>query len=443
MKIKRFTAQNMRNAMEAVREAFGPDAVILSTKSMDDSVEIVAAMDYDEKLILNENPSSYQYPDTTFDPLTSQRRIEPVISKRENVQKWEFDDSALNAIKAELAQLSTLLKQQQKEQPLPQQHQQQLPQASIQMPLIKQTRHLGDDTQDTPDTIETTKQTFKPAISAEYQLIYNALISLNLDVDICDLIMTSLMLTNEHETNLKNAINRLEELLPIVDDDILERGGVLALVGTTGVGKTTTVAKLAARFVLKYPSRHLGIITMDTYRIGATQQLQTYGNLIGVPVHVVDDREKLNRVLTKLADKQLILIDTAGMGPHDKRLQSLMSILYDAERTVTTSLVIPATIQAKVLKTILSEFSVFNPKFCMLSKIDEGADIGQILSVLIRSKLPIAYLTDGQRVPEDLHKISKQLLLDGLANQASGTQINAFTMQKTSTVKEGLTHELA
>ncbi len=190
--------------------------------------------------------------------------------------------------------------------------------------------------------------------------------------------------------------------IEVTGDDIIDNGGVVALVGPTGVGKTTTVAKLAARFALRHGRRHVALVTTDSYRIGAHEQLRTYGRLLGIPVHIAATKDELRATLSELSDRKLVLIDTAGMSQRDLRLSSQISTL-EGFKSVRSYLVLSATTQGVALDQAVRAFRKITLAGCILTKLDEAATIGGALSVAIRHQLPVAYIGDGQRVPEDMH----------------------------------------
>jgi flagellar biosynthesis protein FlhF len=179
---------------------------------------------------------------------------------------------------------------------------------------------------------------------------------------------------------------------------------VIALVGPTGVGKTTTLAKLAARYADKFDLRDIALVTTDCFRIGAREQLFTYGQLLGVPVFTAQNREELEQVLAKLSQRKLVLIDTAGMGPRDTRLAAQFSVLEAARASLRTYLVLAANAQPADLQDVVKQFRATPLSGAILTKVDEAARLGGALSTVIRHKLPVAYITDGQKVPEDIHR---------------------------------------
>lgn len=220
----------------------------------------------------------------------------------------------------------------------------------------------------------------------------------------------------QQEADLAKALKWLKQTiahnLRLADQDLVERGGVYALVGPTGVGKTTTVAKLAARAVLRHGAAKVALVTTDTYRIGAQDQLRIYGRILGTPVFAVRDENDLELTLADLANRHLVLIDTVGMSQRDKRVAEQVSLLCGEERTVRRLLLLGAPNQGVTLEEVARAYSGPGLIGCVLTKIDEALTYGPVLDVAIRHELPLHYVTNGQRVPEDLHLANAGYLAD-------------------------------
>ncbi len=208
---------------------------------------------------------------------------------------------------------------------------------------------------------------------------------------------------------LANTINR-NLRASTADSDIIDRGGVFALVGPTGVGKTTTTAKLAARCVVRYGAERLALLTTDGYRIGAHEQLRIYGRILGVPVHVVRDSEDLRRTLVDLRDKHMILIDTVGMSQRDRMVADQAAMLTRAGE-VKRLLLLNAVSRGDTLDDVIRAYAGEDLVGCILTKIDEAASLGPALDAVVRHGLLLAYVTNGQRVPEDMHLPNRTYLL--------------------------------
>ncbi len=208
---------------------------------------------------------------------------------------------------------------------------------------------------------------------------------------------------------LASAVNRRLRTLTR-ENDLIERGGVFALVGPTGVGKTTTTAKLAARCVVRYGAEKLALLTTDGYRIGAHEQLRIYGRILGVPVHVVRDSEDLRRTLADLRGKHMVLIDTVGMSQRDRMVAEQAAMLMRAG-DVRRLLLLNATSRGDTLDDVIRSYAGEDIAGCILTKVDETASLAPALDAVVRHGLLMAYVANGQRVPEDLHLPNRNYLL--------------------------------
>ncbi len=217
------------------------------------------------------------------------------------------------------------------------------------------------------------------------------------------------------DTGMKWIRTALQRNLPVIaaGQDLIDRGGVFALVGPTGVGKTTTVAKIAARCTLKHGASNIALITTDSYRIGAHDQLRIYGKILGVPVYSVKDEDDLQLTLSDLGNRFLVLIDTVGMSQRDKRLTEQIALLAGRSSQVERILLVSATAQGSTLDDVVRCYQQGGGLAgAILTKLDEAMSLGTALDVIIRHKLPLHYVTNGQRVPEDLHLPNPLYLLD-------------------------------
>ena len=213
------------------------------------------------------------------------------------------------------------------------------------------------------------------------------------------------------EDSWRNVLSIIAKNIPMLKHDLLDDGGIIALVGPTGVGKTTNIAKLAARFTLKYGAKNLALVTTDSYRVGAHEQLKTYGRILGVPVYIANDEYELKQVLSRLDDKQLVLIDTAGMSHRDLRLAQQLTMLRHSHEKIKVLAVLSASTQTMAMDEVIKTFDAGELDGCIASKVDESTSIGGIISILIENKLQLNYISNGQKVPEDIHRANTTDLL--------------------------------
>jgi len=396
MKLKRFFASDMRQALRLVREEQGPDAVILSNQRVDGGIEIIAAVDYDPVLAqhmlvgsaapagerrarADEAAATVQPPSRAASHAATETYVSashsapaakpsqpapaPAAAPEASVETSTPPAGALGDMQRELAELRRLL----------------------------ECQLMGLAWRD-PDARDPFAGTTLHGLGA-----------LGLDPDIAAGIALEIGPRAEREHALRELVRLLHARLPLVNEEVIDEGGVVALVGPTGVGKTTTVAKLAARFALRHGKRRLALVSLDNFRIGAHEQLLTFGRILGVPVHFTGDTEGLRRYLDRLGDKALVLVDTAGLGQRDTRLTEQLAPLAAMGDDVRVLLTLAATTQRAALDEIIARFAPYQPSAIVLTKIDEAVSLGPALSALVQSGIPLAYATDGQRVPEDIH----------------------------------------
>ena len=198
-----------------------------------------------------------------------------------------------------------------------------------------------------------------------------------------------------------------------------DQGGVFALIGSTGVGKTTSTAKLAAAFATKHGAANLGLVTLDAYRVAAHEQLRTYGRILGVPVHTAHDRASLEDLLDLLSAKKMVLIDTAGMAQRDTRTRELLEMLQ--HRSIQKLLVVNAAAQGETVEDVMVAYGAASCRGVIISKLDEAVKLGPALDAVIRHKAKVVGVANGQRVPEDWHRLSAQALVQRALRGGGGS----------------------
>ena len=422
MKIKRFFAKDMRTALAEVKETLGPDAVIMSNKKVSGGIEIVAAVDYQAQ----PSPMPEVRRDVRDDSVNLSSRghqVEPLVgpnlgSGQKNDDAQSFPDS-LSALLARQQQIQNQQVSQPRGGDVPKTLAEQAafvepaaPRRPAPRPAPTQSR--DKDLEAMRVEIASIRKLLQHQVSGlmwqevERREPVRAMLIKQLHKGGFDEAFSEQLVANIPEaTPLHDAWQLLQRVLlshvKTTDDDILRHGGAIALLGPTGVGKTTTIAKLAARFAMKYGAEQVALITTDHYRIGAHEQLQTYGRIMGCLVRPLSDVEELSAALYQLRNRRLVLIDTAGMGQRDVRLtEQLDTLVKNAKVRIRNYLVLPATSQRRVLQEAYEHFRRVPISGCILTKLDESLCLGDVLGMCIQNSLPISYVTDGQRVPEDI-----------------------------------------
>lgn len=380
MQIRRFRAQDMRQAIRKVRDAVGPDAVILSNQRLaSGEIEIVAALDYDGSL-----PSSMPSKSNASTPAASsqfyQERIK--LAKESTSINSSQIDSSIDPVDDEpVLEESLSIKQQAETQDY----------KKLEHELTKVKEQLKQQNNSSPNSVDLDSMQAK---------VKERLLGLGLSAQLITSVLDDIEL-NDREDDWNRVLAHLAESIPVKKQPA-ELQGCFAFMGPTGVGKTTTIGKIAAQHVLKYGSEGVVLITTDTYRIAAHEQLRTFGRILNVPVVVVNEYTDLNTVLDKYKSYSLVLVDTAGMNPRDRNLERQLLMIKRAPSRLKKLLVLPCTSQRQVLKTVLDVYAQVQLDGCVLSKLDESASLGEVVSVVIEERLPVVYLADGQRIPDDI-----------------------------------------
>lgn len=256
-------------------------------------------------------------------------------------------------------------------------------------------------------------------------MLVNRLMSLGMNEQVSDQIAGYIPAQKNDQDTWQLAKKFISQQINTTNNDIIHRGGVVSLVGPTGVGKTTTIAKLAARFAQIHGADQVVMISTDNYRIAGFEQLATYGRIIGCEVKLAGDAKALDTLLQQFAKKKLILIDTAGMGQRDMRLaKHLTTLVSNARVRIRNYLVLAANTQQRVMQENVDRFKKVPLAGCIYTKLDESLSIGEIISTSIQNGLAIGYLTDGQRVPEDI-KVANAEKLVTLADKLTAKTQNS------------------
>ena len=403
MKIKKFVAPDIRRAIKMVRDEQGPDAVIISNKRVDGGVEIVAAIDYDE---------------SQLSQLENEQAEAPASIRTNKGPKEDYIDDYLNHPELDDPEVGvgdySHIAGNRNSQDLPDDHQKRENPVddAILHEMREELKYLRNIVENRFFDLEWANYSNTNPINAE---IIKKLLNCGVSPKLARDIARDLPYSDRLESAWESALIKLGNRLRIVNDDIIDKGGVIALVGPTGVGKTTTVAKLAARYALRRGVRHAAMITTDNYRVGSHEQLRTYGRLLDIPVRNALNKDELQLQLDDFLDKDLVLIDTAGMSQRDMRISEQLSVLKESKTNIKVFLVLAATSQLAGLEETITVFNGMGLDGCILTKLDEAVSIGPAISALIEQSLPLVFVSDGQRVPEDLHLAR----IDKLINQGN------------------------
>lgn len=442
MKLKRYNAPDIRQAINKVRDELGPDAVIISNRSTGNGVEIIAAIDYDETVFASQNTEEVierelAKTEAREPELNTFSKAPPAITEpvsrfaRPDEDRYSFSSSSMrkqqrssntgNVEKSGQVSQEWLEKFKSSVEDRfggdePERQPERRPEHRVTSTATKnealedpeQMGRIWTELQDIKGMLQNQLSTLawrdlNKRFPKKAKLLRH-LYELGLSPATARRMAEGLNYDAEFEDVWREVIKKFAGKLPVSQDDIVQQGGVFALVGPTGVGKTTTIAKMAARYALSHGTKGIALITTDNYRVGAQEQLRTFGRILGTPVRVAGDVQELKKILKSLYDKQLILIDTAGMSQRDLRLTEQFAMLNQGSSAIKTLLVVPAATQLQVLDEIVTSFSKAVLEACIITKVDESASIGGVLSTIMHHQLPVAYVSDGQRVPEDLHR---------------------------------------
>jgi flagellar biosynthesis protein FlhF len=402
MKIKRYTAVSMRAALALVRAEQGPDAVILSSRRGDDGIEVIAAVDYDEALLAHMAPTRSVQPAA---PIVA--AAAPVVAAPASVPIAPAAPSPIAAAKP-VPRVAPAISQK-TTTPAPAPVPATASRRAAPPPAAADSNYgaMQRELQDLRRLLETGLASMTWSDKRLREPLQARVLEELSGMDIAPDVAMALANHTPRRTNLQNPshipLALLVKYLPVMNDLTCITGGITAVVGPTGAGKTTTIAKLAARWSMQHGSQDLALVSTDGYRIGAREQLSTYARILGAPMHAANSGQELARVLERLKAKKLILIDTAGMGPRDVRLTEQLAALKLGAARARVLLALPAQGESQALDEIVRAFAGVTPAGCVLTKVDEAASLGAAISAVLRHKLKIAYVCDGQRVPEDLH----------------------------------------
>ncbi|WP_372525344.1 flagellar biosynthesis protein FlhF [Piscinibacter sp.] len=470
MNVRRFTARTAREALTQVRQSLGDDAVVLSTKPCADGVEVLAmapeGMQQIERMAASSAPALPAPKTTTRTPLHKPAATdvaddveqlamstlsfqdyvrERMLKRRQEAMKAEAAASAPavepRAAEPEPAPLqSRLAARMNAPAATPARHvppvlheEVRAAAAEAPMPSLADTAtenaRSRRDQQDMMNELRSMKGLIEERFGALafMEKLQRQPAQARLTQRLLDCGFSPALIRKLAESLSPSTVDETAWAASVLERNLLsgesgaaleDQGGVYALIGSTGVGKTTSTAKLAAAFATKYGAANLGLVTLDAYRVGAHEQLRTYGRILGVPVHTAHDRASLEDLLDLLAAKKMVLIDTAGMAQRDSRTRDLLDML--GHRSIQKLLVVNAAAQGETIEDVLVSYRANLAKGVILSKMDEAVKLAPALDALIRHKLTVLGVANGQRVPEDWHRLSSQALVHRALRPTAG-----------------------
>ncbi len=392
MQVKRFFAADMRQAMKLVRDELGADASIIGNRRVAGGVELTAALDYQPAVIAPRQPNQALEQELR----KTQARI--VEAKAELTTRAQLDGGKDRQMFADQLQAASKLSQAVAEQPLNPVASAAIDQHSLDAMRFELTG-LRELIEVQLGSIAWGQlQTRRP----QQANLWRRLQRMGLPADLARELLDKVSNVADPRKAWRMVLAHLSHAIRTPDNEPLEEGGVIALVGPAGMGKTTTLAKLAARYVLKYGAQSVALVSLDSYRIGAQEQLRTLGRILNVSVTLVDPGQSLAHALSPLARKRVVLLDTAGMPANDPMLSIQLEALATRGLQTKNYLVMAATSQAPVLKAAYHSYKRCGLAGCILTKVDEATSLGEVLGLAISQRLPVAYLADGPRIPDDL-----------------------------------------
>lgn len=375
MKVRFFTADSIQEAMAQVKNVLGRDAIILHTRTCrkggflgffsKEKVEVMAGIDMPIAPVVEKKIQ----PLVEKLPVINNPARVPIEKKLETASPV-IENEKFIAVQHELANMSKLLE-----------------------------KLLGKD-----------------GTKGNMSALLKLLLHNDIDVQVAEAIIGKLPASRKNDEIISPALRKLivEQIkmkLQPIQGIVVPKSGrkIVAFIGPTGVGKTTTIAKIAANFAIQ-DGYNVVLVTADTYRVSAVEQLKTYSDIMGIPIHVVYTGDELKKVLDANLDKQLILIDTAGRSPHNNEQLEELDKLLQIDDTIEKHLVLSTTTKYKDALDIVDKFSICSPDKVVFTKIDEARNIGTIINLLYQTQLPLSYVTNGQNVPDDIELVDPEKL---------------------------------
>jgi flagellar biosynthesis protein FlhF len=427
VKIRRFYGKDMRDALKQVKDELGSDAVIMSNKKLADGVEIVAAYE--------QEPAAAKSADSHAATPAARKPATPTLSEI-------IGDSGPDSLRA------LLEKQSQAQKPAATRYENNQGTSQLKSPAVApapapaptqqsgshqgaQTGHGDKEQSNALNEMRQELSSLRNVLqfqvaglleqnNARSHPLHGYLTSRLEQMGISKTLANEVVSYTPAKADERQAwlflLKLLANRIQTQEDNILSKGGIAVLMGPTGTGKTTTIAKLAAKAAQKYGPEQVALITIDSYRIGAYEQISTYARIIGCGVKKAQNAEELSDLLFQFRNKRIILIDTAGFGQRDVRLiRQLETLKQSASAKIQNYLVMQANSQYQVMQQTIKAYKQVSLQGCIFTKLDECYSLGEAISAAIEHKLPVSYVTDGQRVPEDLKVAEAKFLITSAA----------------------------
>lgn len=390
MKLRKYFAADMRQAINLARQEQGPDVVILSNRKVLGGVELIAAEDYDESLFRqsqNENAGNNNLVNEYIDDRPTAIETKPV--KKTTNHFWS-QEASMQQMQKEINSMRSLLEQQ------------------------LSSLAWGDTARKHPLWVRLVKR-FE---------------SLGIEASIARRLVEKVPEKYTFDKAWRMALALLSYQIPLVRGNYLAPGRALAFIGASGAGKTTTIAKLAAKYVLMNGPADIILATVDSYRVGGREQLRSYARILGIPMRTLNNDDDIRELFQQYYRRKLILIDTAGLPIKNNKAIEQINILQRYKKQIDFSLVLPANSEAASLQRTTQFYKACQPGSCILTKLDETELFGQALSIAINNKLKIAYTCSGQNVPNDIKLASCSDLISKTVAISKDSQLSNQKMYR-------------
>jgi len=412
MNIRRFFGKNSREALTIVRRELGDDAVILSNRAVAGGNEIMAFTEVEMNAMVNANPAHMASEPSEAKPWLS------LLNKNASEEHQGVDANSMGSAAKASNLRSTPINHDTNVHNNLQSNKSNVATSKQMVWMLKEMRSMRNVIESQLATIAWGNiQQRDPIKSEVLSTLLGARFSPALSRYLAEKLPSNLD-SKKAQAWVKYILSKNLSTLEN-ETEVLDQGGVFALIGPTGVGKTTTTAKLAARYVMKHGTQSLGLITTDAYRVGGHEQLRIYGKILGVMVYAVKDETDLALALNELKNKHTILIDTVGVSQRDRMVTEQIALLSTSNTPIKKLLCLNATNTGETLTDVISAYKGKGLDGCIITKLDEAVTIGNTLDVIIREKLKLYYTADGQRVPEDINLANKVALIHLALNSKS------------------------